>query len=306
MTQKSPTVLFCTALVLCGCAYKKAAPSRAMVVDDARAVGYISRPRPSKSHSVRLEADKFPLGDVAYAAGRYVAVLHRLEIIEPASALPKSVEAVVAYCGSIQCEVLSSNISGTVADAIPAGNVSVRVAPPDLNKFLDFVAKQGKVSQHATETADKTAQVIDVEAKLKNQTEFRDNLRKMLARPGVSVADLLQIQEKLAEAQAELDSEATERKVLANETEKVAVDIAFHSEIRSATRGAFASVGEALRESGMVLGDSLAALITTIAAIIPWLIVIVPGVWILVRFLRKLRRKRAERKASSLANSATP
>jgi len=49
----------------------------------------------------------------------------------------------------------------------------------------------------------------------------------MLTKPGVSVADLLQIQEKLAEAQAELDSEATQRKVLANETEKVYVEIAF-------------------------------------------------------------------------------
>lgn len=302
--NKLPAVLFCT-LVLCGCAYKKTAPSNAIIVDDARYSGYIGAPRSAGrggSGLARVQSAAIFSGAV-FAATRYVAVRHKLEIIEPASALQKSVEAVASYCGSLQCEVLSSNISGTVVDAIPAGNISVRVAPPDLNKFLEFAAKQGKVSQHATETEDKTAQVIDVEAKLKNQAEFRDNLRKMLAKPGVSVADILQIQEKLTEAQAELDSEATERKVLANETEKVAVDIAFHSEIRSATRGAFASVGEALRESGTVLGDSLAALVTTIAAIIPWLIVIVPGVWILVRFVGKLRRRRADRKASLLANS---
>jgi len=238
---------------------------------------------------------------VVQAASRYVAVRHKLEIIEPGSALPKSLDAVVAFCGSIQCEVLSSNISGTAADANPSGSVSMRIAPPDLNKLLDFAAKQGKISQHSTETEDKTAAVIDVEAKLKNQTEFRDSLRKMLIKPGVSVADLLQIQEKLAEAQAELDSEATQRKVLANETEKVAVEISFRSEFRS-TRGAFAAVGDAFGEFGAVLADSLAALITAIAAIIPWLIVIIPGIWILVRFVRNFRRKRAERKAASLAN----
>jgi hypothetical protein len=50
---------------------------------------------------------------------------------------------------------------------------------------------------------------------------------------------------------------------------------------------------ETLRDSGSVLADSLAALITAIAAIIPWLIVTVPGIWFLVRLWRKLRRKRA-------------
>jgi hypothetical protein len=258
-----------------------------------------------RKESTMLESALVIAGGTVFAAPRYVAVHHRLEIIEPASGLAKSLEAVVNFCGSIQCEVLSSNISGTTPDSIPAGTISVRVLPQDLNKLLDFAAKQGKVSQHSTETEDKTAAVIDVEAKIKNQTDFRDSLRKMLAKPGVSVADLLQIQEKLAEAQAELDSEATQRKVLANETEKVAVDISFQSEVRSVSRGVFAPIGNALRDSGSVLADSLAALILAIAAIIPWLIVIVPGLWVVIRFVRKLRRKRAEGKAASSANSSS-
>lgn len=145
---------------------------------------------------------------------------------------------------------------------------------------------------------DKTAAVVDIEARLKNQTDFRDSLRRMLTKPGVSVADLLQIQEKLAEAQAELDSETTQRKILANETEKVYVEIAFHAEQRTGSRGAFASVGEALRDSGSVLGDSLATLITAIAAIIPWLILIVPASWFLVKAVRRFRERRRAAKAA--------
>src|SRR5260221_8060108 len=126
----------------------------------------------------------------------------------------------------------------------------------------------------------------------------------MLTKPGVSVADLLQIQEKLAEAQAELDSEATQRKILANETEKVFVEIGFRSEQRTTSRSAFAPIGDALRESGSVLAESLAALITAIAAIIPWLVVIVPGVRVLVRLWRKPRQKRsaAQPTPTSLGN----
>lgn len=232
------------------------------------------------------------------AASRFVATRHRLEIVEPSSALAKSIEVVVAFCGAIQCELLSSSVTNETAVLSPTGNITARVAPQDLNKFLDFVGKQGKIAQHSTDSEDKTAEVVDVEAKIKNQTDFRDNLRKMLAKPGVSVADLLQIQEKLAEAQAELDSEATQRKVLANETEKVYVEIAFHAEQRTISRGAFASVGEALRGFGSDLGDSLAALISAIAAIIPWLIVIIPGMWFLIRAIRRFLERRRAAKAA--------
>src|ERR1700761_6668228 len=187
---------------------------------------------------------------VVFAAPRFVAVRHKLEIVEAGSRLAKSIDGVVVFCGTIQCEVLSSSVTSETAGLSPSGNIAARVAPQDLNKFLEFVGKQGSVSQHATESEDKTAAVVDIEAKIKNQTDFRDSLRKMLTKSGVSVADLLQIQEKLAEAQAELDGEATQRKILANETEKVYVEIVFRSERLATGRGSFAAVGEALRDFG--------------------------------------------------------
>ena len=67
------------------------------------------------------------------------------------------------------------------------------------------------------------------------------------------------------------------------------------------SRGAFASVGEALRDFGSVLGDSLAALITAVATILPWLIVIVPGLWFLIRAIRRLRERRRAAKAVTQA-----
>lgn len=231
------------------------------------------------------------------AAGKYLEVKHRLTIQMKGAELGKSLEAVVAFCGTLQCEMLSSNEATDVGDSVPSGSVSVRVVPGDLNKLLEFVGKQGKILTHATESQDRTTEIVDLEARMKNQTEFRDNLRKMMARPGVKVEDLLQIQEKLAEAQSTLDSEMANRKVLANETEKVAVEIEFRAEGGESRRGAFSAVGRAIRESGEVLAESLAALITAVAAIIPWLIVIVPGGWLLRRVWKNWRKRRAAGKA---------
>jgi hypothetical protein len=297
-------LFFCVAAILCaGCAHKaaryQASLDSAQTNESGEAKSSMALMTPMAME--RVGAGGFGGTGTVFAAQRFVAVRHKLEIVEPGSGLSKTVEAAVAFWGTIQCEVLSSSVTNETAILSPSGNIAARVAPQDLNKFLDFVGKQGKITQHATQSEDKTGAVVDIEAKLKNQTDFRDSLRKMLTKPGVSVTDLLQIQEKLAEAQAELDSEATQRKILANETEKVFIEVAFRAEQRTVSRGAFASVGEALRDSGEVLGDSLAALITAVAAIIPWLIVVVPGLWFLIRAVRRFRERRRAAKAAKHA-----
>jgi hypothetical protein len=237
-----------------------------------------------------------PLMTEAFAASpqRYIAERHKLEIITPESELQKSWESTVAYCGRIQCEVVSSSITMRAGDSQPAGIVSLRVAPDDLKNLLDLAEKLGKIAQHTTEREDKTTVVVDTEAKIKNLTTFRDNLRAMLAKPAATVKDLVEIQKQLTDTQSELDSETAQRKMLANETEKIAVEISFRVERPSGNTGGFAQIWNALRESGTVLADSTSSLIYTIVAIIPWLILILPAVWLLAKAWKKikLRRKR--------------
>ena len=241
-----------------------------------------------------LSSPPLPLVMGAYAASpqRYIAERHKLEIITPESDLQKSWESTVAYCGTIQCEVVSSSITTRAGDSMPSGIIFLRVAPDDLKRLLGSVEKLGKIVQHTTEREDKTIVVVDTEAKIKNLTSFRDNLRAMLAKPGATVKDLVEIQKQLTDTQSELDGETAQRKILANETEKIAVEISFRVERPSGNAGGFAQIWNALRESGSILGDSTASLITTIVAIIPWLVLIVPAVWLLAKVWRKLKLRR--------------
>lgn len=231
----------------------------------------------------------------AYAASpqRYIAERHKLEIIASEAELQKSWDSTVAFCGTIQCEVVSSTITTRTGDSVPSGTISLRVAPEDLKKVLTYTEKLGKLAQHTTEREDKTTVVVDTEAKIKNLTTFRDNLRGMLSKPSATVKDLVEIQKQLTDTQAELDSETTQRKILANETEKIAVEISFRVERRDGS-GGMAQIWNALRESGSIFADSTASLITTIVAIVPWLVLIVPGVWLVVRVWRKVKRSRSQ------------
>jgi len=234
------------------------------------------------------------LGTYAYAAPpqRYIAERHKLEVTTSESELQKSWESAASFCGTIQCEVLSSSIATRVGNSVPSGVISLRVTPDDLKKLLAYVEKLGKIAQHTTEREDKTTVVVDTEAKIKNLTSFRDNLRAMLAKPSATVKDLVEIQKQLTETQSELDSETAHRKILANETEKVAVEISFRVENPSRNAGGLAQIWTALQESGSILADSTTSLITTIVAVIPWLTLIVPGIWLLAKVWRKIKLRR--------------
>lgn len=245
---------------------------------------------PSSSNLLRL--DKVAVSAYAALPLRFTAERDKLDVVTSESGLQKSWESVVAFCGTIRCEVISSSIATRTAESAPSGNVSLRVAPDDLGKLLAHVPGLGKIAQHTTEREDETASVVDTEARIKNLTSFRDNLRAMLAKPSATVSNVVEIDKQLTDTQSELDSETAQRKILAEETEKIAVEISFRVEEPSVAIGGFSEIWTALRESGSVLGDSIANLITTIVAIIPWLILILPAFWLLAKAWRKLRLRR--------------
>jgi hypothetical protein len=232
---------------------------------------------------------------------RFIAVRHKLEILSSDSELPKSLESVLSFCGTIQCEVIASSLTARTRDSSASGSIAMRVAPQDFSKLFAQVEKQGNIVQHTTESEDKTSAVVDAEAKLKNLAAYRDSLRAMLGKPGVTVKDLVEIQEKLTDVQSELDSETATRKILANETEKIAVEINFFVERASRRRSGFTPIWDAIRDSGSNLGESLATLIMVIVAMIPWIVVIVPTIWLCARLWRKFRPKRNVSVPSTLA-----
>jgi Domain of unknown function (DUF4349) len=242
----------------------------------------VSEPRATTGSTVALAA----------APQRFIAERQKLVIITPEAQLQKAWESAIAFCGTIQCEVLSCNISTPTGDSMPSGEISLRVVPQDLNNLLAHVQTLGKIAQHTTQREDKTTQIVDTEAKIKNLTTFRDNLRAMLAKPSATVRDLVEIQKQLTDTQSELDSETAQRKILANETEKIEMELSFRVEGSGSSTG-FRQIWNALRESGDVLADSTSSLITTIVAVIPWLVLIVPGVWLTTKGWKKLKLRRS-------------
>ena len=218
---------------------------------------------------------------------RFVAIRHKLEVVSKENDLAGDWEAVIKFCGTIRCEVISSSIVARTTDSAPSGAIALRVFPEDFDKLFNQIEKRGNVVEHTTQSEDKTSQVLDVEAQIKNQSAYRDSLRAMLAKPLASVKDLIEIQEKLTEVQSQLDSETANRKVLANETEKIAVEVNFRVDSPGRHRSAFAPIWDAFSESGANLAESIAILISFVIAVIPWLLALAIIVWLIKHWWRR-------------------
>jgi hypothetical protein len=103
----------------------------------------------------RLCHDDGGWGRVGVGGFAVLAVRHKLTTVAAESELPKALEAVTGFCGTIQCEVASSNITSEMEESLPSGSLSMRVKPGDVDKLTAFVGKQGRIAQHITETEDK-------------------------------------------------------------------------------------------------------------------------------------------------------
>jgi hypothetical protein len=251
--------------------------------------------------SARLEAAAPPAATVSDQAQdaplqRFLAVRQELDVEVPPEQLADAWGKVRELCGTLQCELLSSSLLRETPQQPGNAMLEMRVAPADVDKLLGGLAGVAKVVSQNTTSEDKTAEVIDVEARIRNRIEFRDSLRLML-RDTVTkrtMADLLAIQRTLSDTQAELDAIATQRKVLEQQTSKQHIQVQF-TPARTLVQGgrSYNPMMRALREAGSVLAESVGALITFLAAVLPWLLLVgLPLAW-LVRLLWRRRRVKA-------------
>ncbi|HRE17060.1 MAG TPA: DUF4349 domain-containing protein [Rhodocyclaceae bacterium] len=226
---------------------------------------------------------------------RFIAYRHYLTLEVPRAEVANAMQSAIARCkqlGHKACEIISSSLIAPGAGRTPRATVELRIVPEQFTAFKQAALDGASVTSDRTEAEDKTAAVIDVEARLKNKSELRDRLRQLLQAPGAKVKDLIEIEQQLANVQSELDSLAGQRKVLAQETEKTYLHLEFEARPELGNPGSFSPIERALGSLGSTFASSLAALITFIAAIVPWLVVSILPIWAIRRLWRRWRASR--------------
>jgi hypothetical protein len=225
------------------------------------------------------------------ALKKYIALRHNLTIETPAEKMQASFDAAVKHCEALNCQMLGANFNRETPYSPPSAYLSVRVPPRNVEIFLSGLASSGEITQHGRESEDKTNQVVDADARIKNLTEFRDQLRVMLSDKSAKFKDLIEVQRELVNTQSELDSITSMRKILAQETDLVAVNINFTATQGLTQQGFFAPVARALKDAGRVMMESFAAVITFIMNALPWLLIGVPIFFLVRKYWVKIKAR---------------
>ena len=231
---------------------------------------------------------------VSAEAVRFLAISHQLVVQAPPALLADRWQAVRDACARLDCELESAELRRD-APQMPAGaSLSMRVAPKDLNTLLAAIGDTSagvQIMSHQTQSEDKTGEVVDVQAHLKNRLEYRDGLRELLNDKSTKrdLADLLAIRDALSNTQAEIDSALTRQKLLERQTSKQRVDISFQPQ-HTVTGSTFSPIAEAWRSAGMAMEQTVAAVVLASAYALPLLaLLVVP--WAAWRLLRRRRRR---------------
>ncbi len=222
---------------------------------------------------------------------KYIALRHHLTIETPAKEMQASFDAAVKHCEELNCQLLNANYNKETPYNQPSASLSVRIPPRNVSIFLDGLAKNGEVLSHSRDSEDKTNQVVDTDARIKNLTELRDRLRLMLTDKSAKFKDIIDVERELANTQSELDSITSLRKILSQETDLVAVNIDFTAAQGVTEQGFFAPVARALKDAGRVMMESFAAVITFIMSALPWLLIGVPILLLVRKYWAKIKAK---------------
>ena len=175
------------------------------------------------------------------------------------------------------CEVLQAAIAKSTQAPVSA-SLQLRVARAQAPSLLKAMSGP-EVKERRIEREDKTLQVVDVEARLKNLGELRDRLRHLLeSRPG-ALKDVLETERELARVQGDLDAMAAQRKALANETEKILLHVEYRPEPSITRTGALQPLAEVFSSAGHALAESLAEALLFVIRVLPWLFIVLPVVW---------------------------
>jgi len=236
-------------------------------------------------------------GKTAAAPKKFIALSHRLTMLLPADQLQPRSQALQAQCLQAGCEILSVDTQTATHGQAARATMTARVPPAAFERFFAATQAQGTLLAHYATAEDKTAQVIDVEARINNLEAFKGRILELLAKRTASLKEALEAEQQLANTQAELDSIREQRRRLASETEMVRIEINLVTERGDGARTWSAPITSALKDAGSVLAASLGGLITFAVAVLPWALAGWLLLWIPIRRLWRRRKLNAAKAA---------
>jgi hypothetical protein len=190
---------------------------------------------------------------------------------------------------------IASAMRGTVANsrrfhgdngATEAAMV-LRVPADRFAAAMDALRPLGRVRVDNTNAGDVTRSYNDLEIRLAVKRDVVARLRALLTNRTARLSDLIAAERELGRAIAELEQMEGERRYLDNQIALSTINVTFYHAPVAGPGGFLDPVAVAVRQTLVIVGRSVASIITAVAAAGPWVAVVLGLWWALRRVLRR-------------------
>lgn len=201
------------------------------------------------------------------------------------------------YRGYITNSGSSVNTSGK-----KQGTAEARIPAQNFDSFVSESGKTGKVMSVNINGNDITEEFIDIEARCKNQKALEERLINLLNLKTAVLTDVVEVEEKLAEVRAQIESMEGRMRFLKNQSEYSTLTISLFepSLLQTSAGGGFLyELEEAFAKGLNGFTEVLSGLITFIVAFSPVLMIGILLSFLIKKYLRKRKLRRAEIQTSA-------
>ncbi len=179
--------------------------------------------------------------------------------------------------------VSSEQISVTEGDGAAGSRVVLSVPSESLTAVMDQAAKVGELVNRGITAQDVTAQVADVEARIRTLRESIGRIRLLMKRAG-SIADVARVEAELTQRQSDLEALLATQKSLTNRVERSPITVTL---IKPGQVDPQNPLWTGLVRGWEALQNSISALLTLIGGVLPFALVGGVIAWPIVRRFRK-------------------
>jgi hypothetical protein len=202
--------------------------------------------------------------------------------------------------GPARCQLLALS-RGTADNTASAATLKLRVASADARRFTDAATKRvaesgGRTVDTNVEAEDVSKKIVDAEARIRQRELLVGRLTEILRTRTGKVAELVEAERSVAQAQEELDQAKGWLTELRGRVAMSDIDITYSAIAPSASPGGMGDqLGEAVQASGAGFLLGLRMLLTLAIYFAPWALLAGGVFWI----VRRVRRNRAAAAATS-------
>ena len=180
------------------------------------------------------------------------------------------------------------------SDATLQAYVTLRVRNDRLSEVLSALRELGHVAHESTQSEDVTTQVVDLEARLRNEQRVEKELLALIdKREDAPLQEVLKLSESVAAVRERIEQLVAQREHIGRQVALATVVVSIWSrDARAPATGTIAELGHKLsaawREGSSYLTTSIAVLVQVIVGGLIWWIALCVAVWLTRRwYLRR-------------------